>query len=157
MKVSFEQSKCFKKKEETEMRKVLIVALLTTFLMASAVAFAEGPWQELKTYVSINSDAKSKTVLSTTTALTIAYERVLGFVVVPYNVAANSELTLGLYDATTAATLSESYVFDEAEWDDDGNNQPRWYPHPKRLARGLAFIQGANTVAIIYYEDMRGQ
>jgi len=150
------------------MKKVLIAALLAVFLMASVVAFAEGPWQELETYVSVNDYATtsaavsgSKTVLAATTALTIAKHRILGFVVVPQDAEQNSELTLGLYDAVTASGaadgLLEANAFDEAEWDDDGNNQPRWYKYPKRLSRGLSFIQGANTVAIIYYEDITGQ
>ena len=144
----------------------IAILLLAFFVLGltAGVANADGPrrlgpWQELETYVSVNSYSAatgnpSLTVLSATTDLTIAKHRIMGFVVMPHDVGANAELTLGLYDATTAATLTEANCFDEAEWDDDGNNQPRWYPYPKRLTNGLAFIQGGNTVAIIYYEDM---
>ena len=138
----------------------LLAAFLVVFLIAGSDVYGTDN-RELHSYVSVNDYATiaandgDKQVLASSTALTIQYHRIIGYVVVPCDVAYPSELTIGLYDGTTAADFTEAKVFDEAEWDDDGNNQPRWYKHPKRLTEGLCFIQGANTVAIIYYEDTR--
>ncbi len=145
----------------------LVLAVLLVVFIASFSAYAEGPtrlgpFEETETYVSINDYIgtevdKGLIVEAATIGLTVKYHRILGFSVVPQDGNYSSELTLGLYDTTTADLMTATTLFDEAEWDDDGNNQPRWYPYPKRLASGLSLIQGPNTVAIIYYEDMRGQ
>ncbi len=137
-----------------------IAVFVMALLIASTIVYAHGPLglspgKELDTYINVNSLGIAVPVAVSTTTVLPAYHRVIGFVVVPYAVGAGSELTLGLYDAATTGALTEANLYDEAEWDDDGNNQPRWYPAPKRLLNGLGFIQGPNTVAIIYLEDTR--
>lgn len=152
-------------KHKRNIRRGIILSLAAFLILSLArVAFTDGPIRmsvnsELETATSINAYSASSgnpslSVSSSTTGLTVATDRILGYVVVRQDNTQLSELTLGLYDCTTTQTLIATNMFDEAEWDDDGTNVPRWYPYPKRLTNGLGLIQGANTVAIIYYEDM---
>ena len=143
-------------------KKILVAMFLVMFLFAS-VASASGPVrfskdQVLETYVSVNTTASPVTTSVSTSTITTAYHRILGYAIGAADSSASSEFFMALYDSTSllAATAALDNIFDEAELDADTyGNTPMWYPYPKKLDTGLTIRQGCNTVVIIYYEDIR--
>jgi hypothetical protein len=134
----------------------LVLALFLVALMAvPAFALYEAPNKLLHTYVKANTSgtAKQETAVSVTTIIP-QYCRIIGYTIMPYDTTKNAELWIGLYDdATNAATSTD--IFDEAEQGQSNYKAPIWYPYPKKLTDGLVFLQGMNSVVVIYYEDTR--
>jgi len=144
-------------------RKGSIIALLVVAAMLCAVpAFAlwEGQNKVCETYICENTTGiYAVEVVSTSTGgsggegINPKYHRILGFAIVPADTSINSEFFATFYDETSATT--ESYIFDEAELGATDNKDPRFYPYPKALKRGLTAWMGPNIRVIVFYEDMR--
>lgn len=148
--------KCGKKKGK---RYLMLAVLLVVGFMASS-AFAEGltrlsPNSEIQTYVCTNTTTEAANTNISTSTITVANHRILGFTVQEYDPTIASERIVGLYDCDTDGEITTTYLFDEAESGTDNASLTRWYVYPKRLSQGLTVQQGANTIVIVYYEDMR--
>ena len=137
-------------------KKYIVLALVVMMLFAAQSAFAlyDAPNKLVHMYVCTNSAAGSAgtTNISTSTIMP-SYHRILGYRIAPYNTSKGSEFWCSLYDDT--GTTDYTLVFDEAEWGATSDKSPIWYAYPKKLSTGLSVQQGANTVVIIYYEDIR--
>jgi hypothetical protein len=144
----------FKKKTKKGSRCLVLALFLVAVMACSAFALYDAPNKELQTYICTNTSgtAYGKTAISTST-ITVANHRVIGYAILPYDTTKGSELVASFYDDTTANTAS--YVFDEVELGATNDRLPRILPYPKRLTRGLTVWQGPNTVVVVYYEDVR--
>lgn len=130
----------------------LVLMVMASFSNAHAItAFSQN--SECEMYVSANTtNAYKETAVSTSTIIP-AYHRILGVNIVPLDISAGSEFIFVLHDGANANSTAN--IFDEAEYGQDEEKKPYFYPHPKRLITGLTIVQGANSVVIVYYEDTR--
>jgi hypothetical protein len=152
--------KCGSKKKSGKRYLALAIFLVAVFMASVALASDGGITrlnanQEVLTYVCVNTSAvaAANTNISTST-ITTQNHRILGFTVQEYDPTAAAERIVGLYDCDSDLEITTTYIFDEAETSDNVS-YTRWYPYPKALSQGLTVQQGANTVVIIYYEDIR--
>jgi len=146
--------KCGKKKKGRRFL-LLAVFLVVVFMASSALALYDSPNKELLTYVCTNSSGVYTNTNISTSTITTQNHRILGFSMAAYDTSKSTEWVVGLYDCDTDGEITDTYIFDEAEFGTTDNKAPRWYAYPKRLTQGLTVQQGPNTTVTIYYEDTR--
>lgn len=140
-------------------RFVFVIALIALMFFMASVGYAEGVGrfsnnQVVKSYVITNATTTTKATAVSTSTITTAYHRILGYTVQELDPTAAAERMVALYDSSSVAGATATTLVDETETSDNVS-ATRWYPYPMEIANGLTVLQGANTVAIVYYEDKR--
>jgi hypothetical protein len=139
------------------MKRFLSVVLILAFVFMASSGYALDRFsnnQNVKSYVITNATATTKASAVSTSTITVANHRILGYTVQELDPTAAAERIVAIYDSASVGAATATTLLDETETPDN-ESATRWYPYPMALANGLTVLQGANTIAIIYYEDKR--
>lgn len=129
------------------MRKAVVMAVALASICS--MAFGASSTQLSKTYRVANPDATELRTYVDTSIIIPGEHKLVGVTVVPVSGSTLSPYA-AIYDATTAAEITEDSVLSEAESVAQSSGNV-FYPFPKSLSKGLAIVSGPQTVVFVEY------